>query len=264
MKRFVPGALLVGALFGGAPLWAQAQATASQKPAFSPQQAKFDDIVTRYNKQRQDAYDEYVKATDDAGKEAAIAKMSGKAFRAEFEALAAEFEGDEIAAQALLWVLRLAEGDKATMERAVQTLLEVHMESPALADLANQLRYADSVLGPAPVQKALRDIFEFSPHDKVRGTALYVLGCVLVSSAKTDAEKSEGRKCLEQVIAEFGKQATRSGTLGQEAEGWLYELDHLQLGMVAPDFEAVDENGAKWKLSDYRGKVVVVDFWGYW
>jgi peroxiredoxin len=34
--------------------------------------------------------------------------------------------------------------------------------------------------------------------------------------------------------------------------------------MLAPDFEAVDENGAAWKLSDYRGKVVVVDFWGNW
>ena len=25
-----------------------------------------------------------------------------------------------------------------------------------------------------------------------------------------------------------------------------------------------DENGVSWKLSDYRGKVVVVDFWGFW
>ena len=83
------------------------------------------------------------------------------------------FEGDEIAAQSLLWVLRLAEGDKAVMQRAIQTLLEVHMESPALADLASQLRYAGYQLGPEPVQKALRDIFEFSPHDKVRGNALW-------------------------------------------------------------------------------------------
>jgi hypothetical protein len=40
--------------------------------------------------------------------------------------------------------------------------------------------------------------------------------------------------------------------------------DHLQVGKEAPEFEATDENGAKWKLSDYRGKVVVLDFWGIW
>ena len=32
----------------------------------------------------------------------------------------------------------------------------------------------------------------------------------------------------------------------------------------APDFEAVDQDGVKFKLSDYRGKVTVVDFWGEW
>ena len=44
----------------------------------------------------------------------------------------------------------------------------------------------------------------------------------------------------------------------------LPELDHLQIGMHVPDFEAVDQDGVKFKLSDYAGKVVVVDFWGFW
>ena len=44
----------------------------------------------------------------------------------------------------------------------------------------------------------------------------------------------------------------------------LFEIEHLQIGMVAPDFEAQDETGASFKLSDYKGKVVVLDFWGFW
>ena len=48
------------------------------------------------------------------------------------------------------------------------------------------------------------------------------------------------------------------------ANRYLFELDNLQLHMLVPDFEAVDETGAKFKLSDYRGKVVVIDFWGMW
>ncbi|NUP95913.1 MAG: redoxin domain-containing protein [Planctomycetaceae bacterium] len=54
------------------------------------------------------------------------------------------------------------------------------------------------------------------------------------------------------------------GTYGDVAGRALYEMEHLQIGMVAPDFESVDETGAKFKVSDYRGKVVVLDFWGYW
>ncbi len=50
----------------------------------------------------------------------------------------------------------------------------------------------------------------------------------------------------------------------EAAEASLFELDHLQVGMVAPDFEAVDQGGEGFRLADYRGKVVLVDFWGFW
>jgi len=36
------------------------------------------------------------------------------------------------------------------------------------------------------------------------------------------------------------------------------------IGNQAPDFTAVDGDAVSFKLSDYRGKVVVLDFWGYW
>jgi cytochrome oxidase Cu insertion factor (SCO1/SenC/PrrC family) len=37
-----------------------------------------------------------------------------------------------------------------------------------------------------------------------------------------------------------------------------------EVGDLAPDFEAKDVEGKPFKLSDYRGKVVVLDFWGFW
>lgn len=37
-----------------------------------------------------------------------------------------------------------------------------------------------------------------------------------------------------------------------------------KVGTVAPNFTGADQHGVKFKLSDYRGKVVVVDFWGDW
>ncbi len=58
----------------------------------------------------------------------------------------------------------------------------------------------------------------------------------------------------------------RSGkrSLGEEAGGELYELRHLRVGNVAPDIEGEDLDGKAFRLSEYRGKVVVIDFWGNW
>jgi hypothetical protein len=38
----------------------------------------------------------------------------------------------------------------------------------------------------------------------------------------------------------------------------------LQIGNLAPDISGEDADGNKFKLSDYRGKVVVLDFWANW
>jgi hypothetical protein len=38
----------------------------------------------------------------------------------------------------------------------------------------------------------------------------------------------------------------------------------LFVGNRAPDFEAVDVHDKRFKLSDYRGKIVALDFWGFW
>ena len=38
----------------------------------------------------------------------------------------------------------------------------------------------------------------------------------------------------------------------------------LEVGNRAPDILGEDIDGVKFKLSDYRGKVVMLDFWGDW
>jgi peroxiredoxin len=38
----------------------------------------------------------------------------------------------------------------------------------------------------------------------------------------------------------------------------------LPVGQPAPDIVGEDIDGQKFQLSDYRGKVVVLDFWGNW
>ena len=38
----------------------------------------------------------------------------------------------------------------------------------------------------------------------------------------------------------------------------------IQVGNKAAEIEGEDIDGKKFKLSDYRGKVVMLDFWGNW
>lgn len=35
-------------------------------------------------------------------------------------------------------------------------------------------------------------------------------------------------------------------------------------GKLAPDIAGTDIDGVAFKLSDYRGKVIMLDFWGSW
>ena len=44
----------------------------------------------------------------------------------------------------------------------------------------------------------------------------------------------------------------------------LYASENLRVGDVAPEVEGEDVDGKKFKLSDYRGKVVFFNFWGDW
>ena len=46
--------------------------------------------------------------------------------------------------------------------------------------------------------------------------------------------------------------------------GEIFELTRLRIGAIAPDIEGEDFDGVAFKLSDYRGKVVFLDFWGHW
>jgi hypothetical protein len=54
------------------------------------------------------------------------------------------------------------------------------------------------------------------------------------------------------------------GPLARQADDALFLFQKLSVGKVAPDIEGEDMEGKKFKLSDYRGKVVVIDYWAFW
>ncbi len=66
----------------------------------------------------------------------------------------------------------------------------------------------------------------------------------------------------ERAAREYGDvRMPNGGTIGKKARAALFEIRHLVVGKEAPDIEGVDQDGREFKLSDYRGKVVLLDFW---
>ncbi len=70
-----------------------------------------------------------------------------------------------------------------------------------------------------------------------------------------------GTQYSDVVLMERGDTKIR---IGEKCEGTLFELRNLAIGKVVPDITGEDLDGEEFNLSDYRGKVVVLDFWGDW
>jgi peroxiredoxin len=81
----------------------------------------------------------------------------------------------------------------------------------------------------------------------------------------------QGVQLLEQSIAEYGKLpyaptfvSKEDKTLAEVARVDLRRFHHLAVGQKAPEIEGRDVEGNRFKLSDYRGRVVLLTFSGNW
>jgi tetratricopeptide (TPR) repeat protein len=123
----------------------------------------------------------------------------------------------------------------------------------------------------------LKTVLEKNPDRAVRGQVVITeawraKGRFAVAEFKrspdTDALAKDAEKAFETVLKDYGDCPRlireNAGTLGDRAKQELNELRNLRIGKVAQEIEGEDLDGKKFKLSDYRGKVVMLDFWGHW
>ncbi|NIR46976.1 TlpA family protein disulfide reductase [candidate division KSB1 bacterium] len=87
----------------------------------------------------------------------------------------------------------------------------------------------------------------------------------------TEAERDEAVRDVKMLLKNFGelKRPAKNKPYWEQpyahyARGQLREIAHLHIGAVAPNIEGKDLDGMPFKLSDYRGRVVVLNFWGAW
>ncbi|MFO0983276.1 MAG: hypothetical protein U1E76_16340 [Planctomycetota bacterium] len=187
---------------------------------------------------------------------------------------------DEAALQALSWIATRARG--ADQQRALPILMQHHVAAESIGEVCLTLESSSK----PEVHAFLRRVIDENPSATAQGKACFALA----KSLQGIAQAAGRSKKLTGVVGESGEQLDASTvmaqaeelftrcaeeyndielyspqyTIGDASRGVLFEAKHLQLGMVAPDIHGKDAEGVEFKTSDYRGKVVVVDFWGYW
>jgi peroxiredoxin len=66
---------------------------------------------------------------------------------------------------------------------------------------------------------------------------------------------------LEQLVKDYSDVPSFRGTVGSDAKSLLFRMRNLVVGKLAPDFRCTDVAGREVKLSNLKGRVVVLDFW---
>jgi len=181
--------------------------------------------------------------------------------------------GSKLGLDAWSQVIRLATMSSAPPERtrtlageALESLTRDHLQSESVANLASSLRYGAPILGDERVTTTLEAIAARSPHRTVKAAALYNLGALLGDERpEGDPRLVRSKAVLAELQRDFADVKYREGvTYADAARTFVFALENLAVGKPCPDFQAVDAEGVGFKLSDYAGKVVLVDFWGFW
>lgn len=180
-------------------------------------------------------------------------------------------------------------GQDSPQAKAIALMLRDHLESDKLGEACRRIRFCFR----QECETFLRTVLEKSPHRDVRGQACLRLAQFLPSRLEAlDLHKEQpdvakryeslyGRDYLEtlrrQDRAEVVKETERlyeraiekyadvklpyDATVGETAKTELFEIRDLAVGKEAVEMEGVDQNGEQFRLSEYRGKVVLLYFW---
>jgi hypothetical protein len=246
MRRIVCLALLL--LLSSTPVPAADSPTPAEQ--YKALVKKFNDASLEFSKL-------YQKATTDEERSQVFRKHYPNADQhAEgFLALAKKYPKDPVAVDALVWAATHANGQP--LYDALDVLTKEHVASNKIGPVCQMVIYR---CPPEQTAAFLRAVLE-----KNTDRATCAAACLgLAQSAGSNPKEAE--TLFERVRKEFGDVKFGRGdrTYGSMADGYLFELRNLAIGKKAPEIEGEDIDGKKFRLSDYRGKVVVLDFWGNW
>jgi thiol-disulfide isomerase/thioredoxin len=198
-------------------------------------------------------------------------------FRPRFRTYAEKHEGKPAAMPALGHMLAPGfglpgmGGANKSAEWALTQLKDHHAADPQLQDYLEGVRMAVMSVGEEPVIEFMEAVAGKNPDRETKGSARLAMAEILYEgspfammmgmsdTAETKAKKKRAVKILRDIKREF------VGTeLAEQADDFLFAIDHLQVGMKAPEIVGKDADGKEIRLSQFDGKVVAVVFWATW
>jgi hypothetical protein len=180
-------------------------------------------------------------------------------------------------------------GKDSPQARAITLLLRDHLDSDKLGEICKRVNFGFR----QECESFLRTVLEKNPHREVQGQACLRLAQFLASRVEkldlmkvqpelarryevlfgkdymASLQRQDRAKVMDEAEALYQRASEKYGdvklpydeTVGQVAQTDLFEIQNLAAGKTAGDIEGDDQDGRPFKLSDYRGKVVLLYFW---
>ena len=117
-----------------------------------------------------------------------------------------------------------------------------------------------SLLSPSQGAALLTMVETLSMNQEAKSGAAYMLASMAPMEGLSDEQRGAMKLDSMRSLAKRYPGSTHA----KRANGFVFQQENLQIGMVAPDILGKDVDGNEMKLSDFRGKVTVIDFWGFW
>lgn len=171
-------------------------------------------------------------------------------------AIVKENPADEASLKAISWMSGRSRGQALSPE-IFAALEEHHLDSSKLSAVVLSLYSANS----EEAQAFLATVVEKSEVKEARGSALYVQAMQM----ERDPAKAEQYKAIVgKLNAEHADLEVRGRKVAAMMKATVEAKEKLAIGKPAPEIIGKDADGNEMKLSDYKGKIVVLDFWGDW
>lgn len=184
-----------------------------------------------------------------------------RAFLPRFQALATRCAGTPEAALPLLWIAEHEHQDPDAAAAAIDTLITDLATSRRIQRLPVLISWAAKTRGYGleRARDQLRTLAGKAGDPEVKAKSHFYRATLCLDS-RPDRKASDDVHRDLKAILEVAPQS-RTAYL---AKNILYEVTHLDIGTRAPEIEGEDLTGKPFKLTDYRGKVVLLHFWAHW
>jgi hypothetical protein len=245
------------------------RAVADDKPGSADASKQFDAIVKDYNSRRAKAAKAFAAASNEQEKARALAEQpKAQEYAERVTALVDKHRFEPFAANALAWVYQHSDPGP-TAQHALNLLFADHMDSDEWLPIVSRLVYSNS----PDIEKDLNTLLNHNPHRTVQ--AMTCIG--LARYYKMEPEKwrtpnvgyvkycnEKAENFLQMTLRAYSDVQYQGESIKNAVARELYEIHNLSIGKAAPEITGQDIHGKPFKLSDYRGKVVMLDFWGHW